>query len=83
MTDPNLPQDRFAWLGSGPAPDNVVVPVNNFNLEIIAPNQGTSGDGLGIFMWLMRDEEEDDDDTLSGCSLLDGIVYMEVPRGDN
>lgn len=82
MTDPNLPQDRFAWLGSGPAPDNVVVPVNNFNLEIIAPNQGTSGDGLGVFRWLMADEDERKD-MLTGCTLFDNFVYMEVPRGDN
>lgn len=86
MTDPNLPKDRFAWLGTAPAPDGVTVPEDNpvpVVRDILPPSHVVSADeGLSIFRWLMADETERPD-TLSGCRLLDTFVYLEIPKEDD
>lgn len=86
MTDPNLPTDKFAWLGTPLPPDGIVAPEDNpvpMVREILPPNQVTGADeGLGIFRWLMADESERQE-TLSGCRLLDNFVYMEIPKEDD
>jgi hypothetical protein len=82
----NIPNERFAWLGIAPPPDGVVVPEDNpvpIVKDILPPNQVTGADeGLGIFRWLMADEDERQD-TLSGCRLLDNFVYMQIPKEDD
>lgn len=86
MTDPNLPQDRFTWLGKAPAPDGIVIPEDNPEpvlRDILPPSQVVSADeGLSIFRWLMADETERPE-TLSGCRLLDTFVYLEIPKEDD
>ena len=85
MTGNNIPTNRFAWLGIAPPPDGIVVPEDNpvpIIRDILPPNQVTAADGLGIFVWLMADEDERKD-RLSGCKLFDNLVYMETPREDD
>lgn len=86
MTDPNLPTDKFAWLGTPlppdgiPAPEDIPIPTVR---DILPPSQVTGADeGLGIFRWLMADENERPN-TSSGCRLLDNFVYMEIPKEDD
>lgn len=85
MTDQNLPIDRFSWLGVGPPPEGVVIPEDtSFQLtgDLLAPNQVNSQDGLGIFRWLMADEDERKD-ALTGCVLFDNFVYMDALEEDD
>lgn len=82
MIDPNLPTDRFAWLGIAPSPDGVIIPEDaSFQItsDLLKPNQVNSQDGLGIFRWLMADEDERKD-ALTGCTLFDNFVYMDIPE---
>lgn len=86
MTETNLPSDKFAWLGIAPPPNDIVIPEDNsapIVREILPPNQVTAdGEGLGIFRWLMASEDERQD-ALSGCRLLDNFVYMQIPKEDD
>ena len=82
MTDESIPIDRFAWLGIAPPPDGIVVPEDtSFQItgDLLKPNQVNSQDGLGIFRWLMADEDERKD-ALTGCTLFDNFVYMDIPE---
>lgn len=85
MIEQNLPNDRFAWLGVAPPPDGVVIPEDDSLKpvdDLLTPNQVNGQDSLGIFRWLMADEDERKE-VLSGCRLFDNFVYMEIPKEDD
>lgn len=80
MSDTNIPDNRFSWLGKGVPPEGTIIPSSDaapILKEIQPPEKVTGQDGLGIIRWLMGTDEERKTG-LSGCPMFDNFIVFNA-----